>query len=432
MATNMGTTKERFNRDTATKQFREAHHDKVPELDRYFSSVQCFRLPSTTCLWKESGKTVDGEIVYKEQIEAIQACLSEYALFPERLRLEYMSWLSLLQIVLERISNKDSVSIYSLLVELADKGAPDLADIAFRLFRTIRFNSVIFTLQDFQKKRDVAAEYLAHMVKAISITQKQLPDVSLNVGEKQLEALIKYCSDFEPCVSLYPGKGTAPSYKQSIYCYQSKASHGTEHRTCVDVTGAGNTLKKRISDVFGLQYRDTWSGNHVSQLASFDKPSWLKKLSLSLKEKGGETVLQSFKKFLKTNAIDQKQVCCGDGTICTCCGKETKAISSNNLSRSVFLSYSRLLVGLRFSIGVCEVCYPLLKKEIQKRDEPKIDDCIICLDENRTCVFVPCGHFGFCKSCSSKVLLEAEQKQVKATCPFCRQIVEKYVTMIPC
>jgi hypothetical protein len=46
-------------------------------------------------------------------------------------------------------------------------------------------------------------------------------------------------------------------------------------------------------------------------------------------------------------------------------------------------------------------------------------DCVVCLSEQKTRVFVPCGHYCVCDVCESKL----EKK-----CPMCRQEIRTSVT----
>ena len=42
------------------------------------------------------------------------------------------------------------------------------------------------------------------------------------------------------------------------------------------------------------------------------------------------------------------------------------------------------------------------------------DSCVVCMDAEKTHVFVPCGHVCACAECSAHVMSSA------ATCPYCR------------
>lgn len=51
-----------------------------------------------------------------------------------------------------------------------------------------------------------------------------------------------------------------------------------------------------------------------------------------------------------------------------------------------------------------------------------LDECVICLDEKPTTIFLPCGHQTCCTSCYHEVYTEGYQ-----TCPICRRdITDKY------
>ena len=46
-------------------------------------------------------------------------------------------------------------------------------------------------------------------------------------------------------------------------------------------------------------------------------------------------------------------------------------------------------------------------------------ECIICMDEDKTMVFAPCGHYCACKKCCENVI------NIIGTCPLCRgQVID--------
>eukprot|EP00038_Savillea_parva_P023119 m.39704 g.39704 ORF g.39704 m.39704 type:complete len:513 (+) comp5848_c0_seq2:111-1649(+) len=56
--------------------------------------------------------------------------------------------------------------------------------------------------------------------------------------------------------------------------------------------------------------------------------------------------------------------------------------------------------------------------------EQRIRECAICFDNERECVFVPCGHMGACGECARNVLLNQN-----SICPFCRSEIERSITV---
>lgn len=53
------------------------------------------------------------------------------------------------------------------------------------------------------------------------------------------------------------------------------------------------------------------------------------------------------------------------------------------------------------------------------KDDSSKDDCVVCLDQTKSMVFVPCGHLACCEKCAN----------VQQTCPICRSIVSTKVKL---
>jgi hypothetical protein len=47
--------------------------------------------------------------------------------------------------------------------------------------------------------------------------------------------------------------------------------------------------------------------------------------------------------------------------------------------------------------------------------------CVVCMEEPRSIVLVPCGHMALCKECCEHIMQE------KKECPMCCQLVEYHV-----
>lgn len=52
--------------------------------------------------------------------------------------------------------------------------------------------------------------------------------------------------------------------------------------------------------------------------------------------------------------------------------------------------------------------------EIMQRSDMSLLLCIICMVNERSVAFIPCGHFGTCKMCSEKI----------TECPICRSFIK--------
>lgn len=52
--------------------------------------------------------------------------------------------------------------------------------------------------------------------------------------------------------------------------------------------------------------------------------------------------------------------------------------------------------------------------EIMQRSDKSLLLCIICMVNERSIAFIPCGHFGTCKICSDKI----------TECPICRSFIK--------
>jgi hypothetical protein len=64
------------------------------------------------------------------------------------------------------------------------------------------------------------------------------------------------------------------------------------------------------------------------------------------------------------------------------------------------------------------------KISIKIFEEGKDEKCIVCFDSNKSVVFVPCGHFATCESCT---IFIKNNSNDRFTCPICRAKIQKYV-----
>lgn len=59
-------------------------------------------------------------------------------------------------------------------------------------------------------------------------------------------------------------------------------------------------------------------------------------------------------------------------------------------------------------------------------DQHELEDdahlCVVCMEEPRSIVLVPCGHMALCGDCCQRIIV-----QQKGTCPMCCQEVEYHV-----
>jgi hypothetical protein len=66
------------------------------------------------------------------------------------------------------------------------------------------------------------------------------------------------------------------------------------------------------------------------------------------------------------------------------------------------------------------VCKPV--RVFENEEEP---NCVICLDNVKEIILVPCGHYCLCKSCFTKL---SEVSYGSRKCPMCRQVVVQHIT----
>ena len=60
-------------------------------------------------------------------------------------------------------------------------------------------------------------------------------------------------------------------------------------------------------------------------------------------------------------------------------------------------------------------------------DEMCDDTCVICYDATATCVFLECGHGGFCRRCAHLLFVRPPNE-----CPTCRQRIEQVGAGVGC
>jgi len=53
----------------------------------------------------------------------------------------------------------------------------------------------------------------------------------------------------------------------------------------------------------------------------------------------------------------------------------------------------------------------------EKENESESELCVVCLDEKKEYIFVPCGHYCCCEKCINKL----------SECPICRKIVDQKI-----
>jgi|SRR5579862_364514 Zinc finger, C3HC4 type (RING finger) len=64
------------------------------------------------------------------------------------------------------------------------------------------------------------------------------------------------------------------------------------------------------------------------------------------------------------------------------------------------------------------------KISIKIFEEGEDEKCVICFDLNKSVIFIPCGHYATCQSCSSSIKNNSNDS---FTCPICRTVVQKAV-----
>jgi ankyrin repeat protein len=113
------------------------------------------------------------------------------------------------------------------------------------------------------------------------------------------------------------------------------------------------------------------------------------------------------------------------------------SITSRRLAEKPKLRYSRSHVEVfktgspshtlrKHSRSVQDLSTSML--QIQPASTNKTDDnkeCVICLENNRTHVCVPCGHYALCAECSTKV------KKMRQ-CPICRADIASCIKVFEC
>ena len=73
-----------------------------------------------------------------------------------------------------------------------------------------------------------------------------------------------------------------------------------------------------------------------------------------------------------------------------------------------------------------QVCIRL-RECVEQEGRSNADDlkeCIICMENARSCVFVPCGHAVTCLSCAEEYVMAGTNK-----CPVCQQCVIRVVSV---
>ena len=56
-----------------------------------------------------------------------------------------------------------------------------------------------------------------------------------------------------------------------------------------------------------------------------------------------------------------------------------------------------------------------------KQDDSKGGLCIVCMEDEKSVVLIPCKHLYMCKVCTDKLI--AQSGRQKAMCPVCRNLI---------
>ena len=84
--------------------------------------------------------------------------------------------------------------------------------------------------------------------------------------------------------------------------------------------------------------------------------------------------------------------------------------------------YDRFNPSARTFVTKCDICtnhkireFTNVKVELNIKiyDDENVVECAVCLDNVKNTVFIPCGHFYTCSTCSSKL----------QTCPICKKTI---------
>ena len=308
-----------FDAEKVRNEFFEIHR-QAENLEFFrgcFSQIYCIRLPHVLQSQKVRGVTIDGEIIFKNQIGVLKRLFSNIYLEHQKRLITHPQWLFLIDRVLGIVSSGRSVSIHSLLSEIVNTG-DQIESLTKKLFVTLYSTKNVHTPEWFRHCRLFAVQALARYLAMSFLEQGNIMSERLirEKSKEKLESLWKVLDDFAPCEAVKPlDSGT--TNEKPIYCYQHRGAHPT-HRPS---EGSGSWLPLFVSRVFSF----IWDGEFQS--TEKDKPEatvveeFVKSTFTFLRtlKETELAVLHTFKKLIETHTLSPYSI---DGSFemdCVCC-----------------------------------------------------------------------------------------------------------------
>jgi LSD1 subclass zinc finger protein len=102
--------------------------------------------------------------------------------------------------------------------------------------------------------------------------------------------------------------------------------------------------------------------------------------------------------------------------VCAFCGRVNRKLEDRMCETSEVFEVQLVRTGpcmFKEGQGLAEKVFPI-----------DLMSCALCMDEMGDCVFLSCGHGGFCESCAKSVIINFKQ------CSVCRSEISKVVRVI--
>ena len=449
--------------ETITKSFFDIHGEEAEALRPFYSAIKCFCLPHREQMQRTRNGILDGHKIFHEQMAGMKEILLSIRNRNAERSLTHAQWLYLLQRVLNIVKSGKSVSLHTLLSEIVSQDGDETIDIARRCFVSAYSDRSIHSPEWFEECCQFAIRVMAHCLAAKAYHQRELMSDRIihEQCETALEQLASKLDEFQPCETLYIGKGRSSENNDDehpVFCYQHKGAHAGGHRTCQSVYGL--TAWKEF---LGWRSTDAWAGEFLSSTRKGSKFGCLGNTSIDDLSSSIKDLMNAFQQ--EPNAIYSAFTDLFTGrycfsmqdtemrvefspklpifsAICFCRPSKISISRDSNPTqqsakgierkfRRSFIVIIRLARLAMSSGSRCQICEEKLTTELWQslnstpsstafsfsplsRETP---DCTICCERKRDFLFIPCGHRGFCEECANELL------RTKSLCPFCRSSV---------
>ena len=408
-----------FNVEQITADFKK--QQDFNNLREYFSDVVCFRLPDRDIQrsYPKTGKVLKGDDIFKEQITKLKEYLVKlYNNYRDALpTCNY--WLSVTESLLDVMSISEETDVSEFWNQLLISVNDEIFTPIISLFHKLYYHKdKIHSTDWFQACRRFAMKLLARSLvfKSLKLfeSNKKSTDIC-NLCKFALERLWWFLDPYQPCQAPYLGAGFAKDKDHIIFCYERKGNHTDHHVTSEAVYFNSDW----ISQILPGSQHEKWEGTfYISDQIVSEPSSDMHMIFLDDVDKARtiettdvcETFLQLLHEYGLTDIIQHPSgISVGFSRCCLCCLKDNQSLVNATDPTVSGLFCPECLLKLQ------QLDPAMARKRLFRcPSSNKQEKCAMCLVGERNFALYPCGHYGFCDKCCSKI------QSKLMTCPVCK------------